>query len=128
MPIVTVTEPAILVRIAQLYNDRMSAQALYEATRGVWRIGERRSRAHFALSVAGGIVHEVYAIHQWHPAGTTQYKTRPAKDVQRSGRWEFTGRVAPEPVRAKYVDKSVAHYFERGATNPIMYVNAEPAA
>jgi hypothetical protein len=36
---------------------------------------------------------------------------------------EFTGVLAPESLRAKYIGKSVAHYFPRGAANPIMYVN-----
>jgi len=128
MPIVNVAEPAVLIRIAKLYNDRMSPQSLYEATRGVWRIGENRNSVHLALAVAGGVVREVFTVNQWHPAGTTQYKTRSPKDVQVAGRWEFTGTLASEALRAKYNGKSVAHYFSRGATNPITYVNVSSGA
>ena len=32
---VGITEPALLIRIPRLFNDRMSEQALYETTRGV---------------------------------------------------------------------------------------------
>jgi len=123
VPIVNVSEPALLIRIAQLFSERMPPQALYEATRGVWRIGERRSAVRYALAVADGLVREVFAVNQWHPAGTTPYNTRAPKDVRLAGRWEFTGALAPEPLRAKYIGKSVAHYFPRGATNPIKYVN-----
>jgi hypothetical protein len=42
MQTVNVTEPALLIRIARRYNDRMTPEALYEATRGVWRIGRKR--------------------------------------------------------------------------------------
>lgn len=120
---VTISEPALLIRIPKLWTATMSRQALYEATRGVWKIGERREEARFALSIADGIVREVFAIVQWHPAGTTEYQTRPRKDIEVEGRWEFTGAVAPEDVRSKYIDKSVSHYFQRGNSNPILYVN-----
>ena len=120
---VDVTEPAILIRIRQLFDPKMSREALYEATRGVWRAGERREGARYALAIADGIVREVYEIGRWHPAGSTPYATRPARSVRVEGRWEFTGRVAPEGVRDKYLDRSVANYFARGASNPILYVN-----
>lgn len=121
---VTITEPALIIRISKLHKEHMVPEALYEATRGVWRVGEKRSNIEFAFAVAQGIVQEVFKVNQWHPAATTQYKTRPLKDVQVTGRWEFTGVLAPEAVRKKYVGKSVAHYFSRGATNPVKYVNA----
>src|SRR5205085_6736356 len=124
MPEVDVAEPAILIRIAKLFNDRMSEQALYEATRGVWKLGERREGVHYALAVAGGIVQEVFTVGQWHPAGSTRYTTREPSEVQVEGRWEFTGSRAPAALREKYVGRSVAHYFVRGATNPVLYVNA----
>ena len=101
-----------------------SPEELYEATRGVWKIGDRRDDARYAFAVAGGIVREVYRISQWHPAGSTPYITRPASDVQVLGRWEFTGVVAPGAVRDKYLGRSVAHYFAQGNVNPITYVNA----
>jgi hypothetical protein len=126
---VEVTEPAVLIRISQLYNERMSDLALYEATRGVWKLGanldavQKRDAVQYALAVAGGIVREMFAVGQWHPAGTTTYTTRKPSDVQIEGRWEFTGSIAPASLRAKYVGRSVAHYFARGAANPIKYVN-----
>ena len=120
---VTVTEPALLIRIAKLYRDRMTSEALYEATRGVWRVGDKKDVVSFALAVASGVVKEVFSVKQWHPAGTTHYQTRPLRDVQVAGRWEFTGAVAPDSVRSKYVGRSVAHYFSRGASNPVLYVN-----
>lgn len=52
----------MLIRIPQLYRPGMSREALYEATRGHWKVGPRRERAEFAMAVAGGIVREVYEI------------------------------------------------------------------
>ncbi|MBH2020656.1 MAG: hypothetical protein I8H91_14190 [Burkholderiales bacterium] len=65
------------------------------------------------------------AIRQWHPAGTTSYATRAKKNVEAVGRWEFTGGLASEKLRAKYLGKSVSHYFKRENTNPVFYVNAK---
>ncbi len=121
---VTITEPAILVRIAKLYSERMSPQELYEVTRGVWRIGQRRDTVQLALAVAGGIIREVFAVGTWHPAGTTPYYTRTPSAVRIPGRWEFVGELASDAVRSKYVGRVVSHYFKRGAVYPIAYVNA----
>ena len=53
--------------------------------------------------------------------------TRPATSTIGTliGRWEFTGRVAPEEVRSRYVGRSVAHYFRPGNVNPVMYLNVD---
>jgi hypothetical protein len=120
---VNIKEPAIFIRISQMYTAQLTTEALYEATRGVWVIGNRRINAKFAFAVADGIIREIYEIDSWHPAATTPYMTRPIQDVSIEGRHEFVGTVAPAPIREKYIDCSVAHYFKKGAANPIMYVN-----
>jgi len=101
----------------------MSDLALYEATKGVWRIGPRRDRARYALAVVQGTVVEVYRIHHWQPALATPYSTRLLDPQLASGRWEFVGAVADGEVRDRYVGRSVASYFTRGSQNPITYVN-----
>lgn len=120
---VEVTDPALLIRINRLYRHRMSANELYEATRGVWKVGPRREGARLALAVFEGVTREVYTIEAWHPAGTLPYLSRPAEEVDAPGRWEFSGRVAPEVTRSRYRDRSVAAYFKRGQQNPVVYVN-----
>ena len=119
---VDVVDPALLIRINRLYRHNMPAADLYEATRGVWRLGRRRESARYAMSVFEGVVREVYKIEVWHPAGTTAYASRPAGEVRVPGRWEFTGGLAPDAVREKYNGRSVAAYFTRGQQNPIVYV------
>ncbi len=111
----------LLIRVNQLFRPGMSPVELYEITRGVWVLGERRQGVQFALAVFQGIVHEVYAIESWHPAGSTNYVTREAEDVE--GRVEFVGRVAPPGVRAKYLHRSVRERFGRGVQSPTIYVN-----
>jgi hypothetical protein len=103
---VKVTEAALLIRINRLYREGMSELELYEATRGVWKLGDRRNRVRFAFAVFGGVVREVYEVEAWHPAGTTPYTTRTAEDV-----------------RERYVGRSVVSYLTPGSQNPLTYVN-----
>ena len=39
------------------------------------------------------------------------------------GRYEFVGNIAPDVIRDKYVYKSVEHYFKKGMSNPVLYLN-----
>jgi hypothetical protein len=118
---VTIEHPVLLIRINQRYRHGMSAQELYEATRGIWKLNpERAQQASYVFAVFEGVVREVYEIGQWYPAGTLKYETR---EVQAKDRWEFEGRVAPETIRARYVHRSAAAYLPRGSQNPIRYVN-----
>ncbi len=119
---VVVEEPALLITINQTYRHGMSSLALYEATRGFWRIGPRRDGVELALAVYKGVVREVYRIQAWHAAGTLEYKTREVGSNRGSGRWEFVGEVASD-VRAKYIDRFVS----KGSRNPIRYVNVKGA-
>src|SRR3954467_8458936 len=93
-----IVDPVLLIRIPQGFRAGMSDVALYEATRGVWKIGPRRDNVHYALAVYEGIVQEVYAISHWQPALTAPYSTRTFDADRARGRWEFVGKRAPEPV------------------------------
>ncbi len=121
-PFVPVSEPALLLKIDVLYDPDMSAEALYDTTRGVWKVAPpRRDQVRFALAVVGGIVKEVYEVHTWHRANTTQYgPTRTDVALPKYvTRWEFTGRVADPADRNKYIGRPVDHPGQ----NPVKYVN-----
>jgi hypothetical protein len=95
----------------------MTPEELYEATRGIWKVGRRREQVDYAMAVYQGVVREVYAIRSWHPAGTLEYQTRTDIDARRDlGRWEFDGVVADD-IRDEYVGFSVG----KGGQNPIRY-------
>lgn len=119
---VEVEVPALLIRINQLHRHDMSAIELYEATRGVWKVGPRRQHARYAFAVFEGVVREVYVIDAWHGAATTEYRTRDATKLNTHQRFEFVGRVA-EDIRSTYVGGSVAHCFKQGRRSPVVYAN-----
>ena len=117
---VELLDPILLIRINRLFRYGLSPVELYDATRGVWRVGERRHGAELALAVYDGVVQEVYRIRAWFPAGST-FSTRGALDAD--GRWEFVGSVAEESARSRYLNKSVSAYFAQGSQQPVRYVN-----
>jgi hypothetical protein len=119
---IKIIEPAILIRVNQLYRYGMTDQELYDITRGVWKLRDRREKATYAFAVYKGIVREVYRICKWYPAGTFRYRTRSLKDVKAPGRWEFEGELANMKLRQKYIDRSVADYFKTNSQNPVTYV------
>lgn len=118
---VKIIDPALLIRINKQYRHNMTPLELYEATRGVWRLGRRREGATYALAVFEGVVRAVYDIDSWRPAGSTPYETR--DNVHKEGRWEFLGKEAAPVVRDRYHGRKVARYFRQGAQSPVVYVN-----
>jgi len=120
---VEVVDDVLLITVNKLFYSSISDEELYEATRGIWVIGDRREKAKYAFAVFQGVVREVYEIHQWHPSGTLVYNTREAKDVFIKGRWEFEGEIAIDALRNKYLHKSVKQYITKGSQNPIKYIN-----
>ena len=120
-PEANIIHPVILIRIPRAFHAGMSDLALYEATRGVWKVGPRRERARYALAVYKGLVQEVYEVLYWDRAWTTPYQTRTFENTTVQGRWEFVGRTAEDAVRERYRGKSVRRYFSQGAQNPLSY-------
>jgi hypothetical protein len=117
---VRVVHPAILIRINRLYRPMMSPVELYDATRASWKAGVRREGARFALALYDGVVREVYEIQKWLPSGST-FNVRFPQGDKRRDRWEFIGRVAPDSIRRRYINRYVE--FGKGAQNPIAYKN-----
>lgn len=92
-----------------------------------WRLtiaaADSRSCGERPMAVYEGVVRAVYEIEAWHPAGSTSYKTRDASTLRREGRWEFTGRLASQPIHSLYLGRSVSAYPRPGLQNPVVYVN-----
>ena len=130
---VTITEPAILIRINQAFRYSMSAIELYDYTRGQWRLNPENARkAKYAFAIYQGVIQEVYEVLDWYEGGSTFSIRQNNENIDRGvgeaidGRYEFVGNLASQPVRAKYKNKPVnKDYFKAGNSNPIMYLNFE---
>lgn len=123
---VSIKEPAILIRINQLYKYGMTEQELYDATRSAWRVqADKRTKVQYAFSVFEGVIREVYKINGWHPGGSTFNTRYSGIDVNRDGRWEFVGVLADDKLRKKYINHYVGDLFKINNQNPIFYVNVK---
>lgn len=120
METVEVTVRTVAININQTYRPGMSAESLYDFTRGVWRLdSERASKAKYAFSVYAGEILEVYEVFKWARAGTTEYITgREIEEHEKKTRFEFVGKIANEDVRKQFVGKMLP---EKHSQNPIRY-------
>lgn len=116
-----ITDDIVIIKINRSYYEGISAEALYDYTRGIWKRSIKSvSVADYALSVANSIVVEVYKIDHWMPATETEFKTRKVDPKRAAERIAFVGKVAEDSVRERYIGKSVAYLFKNGAANPIV--------
>jgi hypothetical protein len=122
---VKITDPAILIRVNQLYRHGMPAAELYDITRGVWRlVFERASAMKYVFAVYEGVVREVYEVAKWQPAQTSGYTTRTDLIPEDGkGRIEFVGKLAPEAIRQKYLLGDVTAYTKVSLQAPCLYIN-----
>lgn len=123
---ITVTNSLALARerLGSRFEDSSddAIAALYDATRGTWRVDLNRARScEFALAVNGGVVREVYRIAQWLPGGSTHYVDSALNPLE--DRYEFVGTIADDEVRSMYRFKQIGpstqnpiRYFEPGDT------------
>lgn len=110
----------VVIKINRTYYDGMSAEALYDYTRGIWKRKIESVRvADYALSVVYGIVIEVYKIDHWMPASETKFTARKVDPIKAAERIAFVGKVAEDSVRKRYIGKSVAKLFKYGDANPV---------
>ena len=110
----------VFVKLANTFKKGMSAEALYEAARGVWSLSpETASKYNYVLALWEGLVVEVYHVERWQPADPAHYPTRGLKaddfiPVHGTLCTEFVGTVAPVGIRKHYLGKSVRKHFAAG--------------
>ena len=108
-------EKLIAFNLARSCREDMSKEALYDVTRGYWRIDIRRvEQAEYALGVYQGVVKEVCKIHRWLPAGDIFRPTLPDAETPED-RYGFTGEITEEAVRTRYIGKRIAGLNPRSA-------------
>lgn len=122
-----IREPAILIRINDLYRPEMTPVELYDATRSAWKVGDQRQKVKYAFAVYEGVVREVYRIEHWLKAGTTFAAQSGGRQRPRARRWEFVGTLAEDRIRRRYINRYVGDEFPPGAQNPVKYLNLRRA-
>ncbi len=121
-------EKVVLINIGLEWRDGLTPEQLYERTRRYWHCNPDNHDAKYAVSVAKGVVREVYRIDGWDPVDlrtevidpTRLKRTPPPKTLDR---WAFRGEVANEMQH--YVGGNVSHYPKPGMANPLIWLNCE---
>lgn len=82
---------AIAVNLRQTFKYGMTPEELYEKSRGEWKINRKHlHKIKYVLATFSGIVQEVYEVEGWYENGDRKL---------------FHGRIAPETIREKYLNK-----------------------
>jgi len=111
-----INDPVVAICINGSFADVRNNLDIYKCTRGTWKVNRARTEnARYAFGVFRGMILEVFEIEKWCVAGTTPDSFGPAP-----GRSEFVGRVAPEGIRKKYIEKLLPDRFYGF---PIRYYN-----
>lgn len=110
----TFDKPVLILKLSRQFERQMSAEELYERTRGIWKVDPfKHPNVKYAMPVsAGGVIREVYRILRWVEVDTMSTDESP---LRRKGvdtpsktryRWMFDGEV-DKPMRERYVGRRV---------------------
>jgi len=124
----------VLARINRRFQRGMSEEELYEATRGLWKVGPRArqlgtaSAPERAMAVLGGVVRAVYRIDAWEQATSKHLAVHP----EDGRRWGFHA-MRDAAMEMIYLHRDVSLHLRapdtgRPAQNPIRYVNGAGCA
>lgn len=125
-PLNEMNSDCVLININRTYQRGNGRNPIYQATKETWLISEwRLPQIKYVLSEFRGLIVEVFEVKNWYPKQRTKNKTIDKEknikiqvDVTGFG---FDGYVAPDEIRNKYINKSVAHIKQRGSAQVIRY-------
>lgn len=120
-PLNSIPKDTIIININSSYRRASGVDKLYTATKERWRMDKSRLVGiKYVLSEYKGLIVEVFEVEKWYPI-KRQYNPGSKKAGKTYTGYGFDGHVAPNLVRNKFLNKSVAHKKKRGASNPITY-------
>jgi len=120
----TVDIPAVLLNLNRQFDRALTAEQLYQRTRGYWVMNpSRHPGVQYAMAVAFGIIREVYKIDAWSTQAVgeiveSDLRRIDSAETKSPVRSSFTGSVARD-IRERFVGKSVASK----AQNPVRWMN-----
>lgn len=102
----------LLLRINRVWEDSITPEALYEATRGWWVMSEDKAdRVSKVFAVAFGTIRAAYVPSDW------SHSPHPGEE-HRIG---FAGVLTPDSDA--WVGTDVSQLFKKGSANPVLYVD-----
>tara|TARA_B110000483_G_scaffold136771_1_gene163562 strand:- start:10457 stop:11227 length:771 start_codon:yes stop_codon:yes gene_type:complete len=112
----TIDDDCMIININTTYKKGSGAEAIYTATKETWKMAEwRPARYDYVLSEYRGLIREVFKVDEWYS------KERPDKYGEMYMGFGFNGTVAEDPMRQKYINKSIKGIKPRGYGFPTIY-------
>jgi hypothetical protein len=108
-----ITDNLMMVIIHKSYRNNLTPFELYDITRGCWEVRlENAKKVDFVCAVNDQAIVEVYSIDKWIPvASMSLMRPDDYHDPSVEGRYEFVGKIAPDEIRTKYVNKDVSKLY-----------------
>ena len=120
-PLKHIDENCVIININGQYNRSMEKDAIYKATKECWRIARHKlNHIKYVLSEYRGLIIEVFEVQNWY-SKERPYGMKSKKAGQTYIGYGFNGIIAPNEIRQKYINKSIAHLKVQGRAYPITY-------
>lgn len=120
-PLTEISEDCVIININRRYKRGIGGQSIYEATKETWTIAKWRiPHLKYVLSEYRGLIVEVYEVEEWYEK-ERGYSPGAKKFGQTRIGYGFNGKIAPDEIRNKYINKSIADKKERGSSLPFRY-------
>ncbi|MCY4216485.1 MAG: hypothetical protein OXC92_05835 [Flavobacteriaceae bacterium] len=104
--IAEIKEKVVLFKPAKRYKTNMYPWDLYDCTRGIWQMGDRRNIVDYAFAAYKGKIVETCKVISCIEGGKS-YGHSP-REWETSSRWEFIGYIDYK-MRNKYLSKSIEY-------------------
>ena len=112
-----IKDKVILLSVAQTYKPYMDESVVYDIAKQAWNLDKSdqpKEVAEYALAIYQNIVKGVFSIDKWKRA------------MFESPKWEFEGKIAPDDIRDRYLDKKIVRAFGEGQYESFRYLNCNP--
>ena len=120
-PLKEIGNDCVFININRKYERGKGGQSIYKATKETWTIDKKRlPHLKYVLSEYKGLIVEVFEVDEWYRK-ERDYDPEAKKYGQKRIAYGFNGKVAPEEIRKKYLNKSIAHAKKGGSSFPIRY-------
>jgi hypothetical protein len=120
-PLDEIGSNCIIFNIRKNYKRGSGEQAIYQATKETWSMGKGRTNGiKYVLSEYKGLIVEVFEVEEWYEQ-ERGYNPGTQKFGQKKVGYGFNGHVAPNEIREKYVNTSIAHKKKRGDQRVVRY-------
>ena len=113
-----IKDKVILLSVAQTYKSYMDESVVYDIAKQAWNLDKidlPKDIAEYALAIYQNRVKGVFSINRW------------KKDLFEKTKWEFEGKIAPDKIREKYINKKIVGAFGEGQYESFRYLNCNPS-